>query len=103
MYNTSTSNMTATGAQEVNDVPRISRLTGGLQQVIAAHAEIAALMEQRLHGVLAPMGANLTGSGVEGNAPKPVMSPLASDLETFELQLHELGNRYNDILNRLEI
>lgn len=92
---------TALGVKET--APRVSRLNAGIQKAIATNMEIVSQMEQRLHAVLLPAPSNGVGGSVEPPTSRPVVSPLASDLETFESQLYALSARYTDILNRLEI
>ena len=84
-----------------SDVPRISREMGMIQKLLAEHNETAQMVEQRLNAVLRP--ANQNAEGGNTGEPRPVSSPLTSDLEGFRDQLSRLLYRYNDILGRLEI
>lgn len=84
-----------------SDVPRVSRETGHIQKLLAQHSEIAAHMEQRLHAVLRPAGAEQANG--EAKEPRFASSPLTCDLEGFALQLTRLVDHYQDILNRLEV
>lgn len=81
--------------------PPVSREMAVIQKLLAENLELASHVEQRLHAVLRPSPPQQAANGQSD--PRSPNSPLTNDLESFKAQLSQLSNRYQDILNRLDI